>query len=184
MVAIAKTLTLEEFLELPETKPASEFINAEVMQKPMPQGKHSRLQFKLCNIIAAVTEETKIAGVFPELRCTFGGASIVPDVAIVRWDRIPREGSGQVANRFNLHPDWAIEILSPEQSHAKLLAKLLFCSEQGTELGWLIDPQEESVLIVFTEQRVQILSGNASLPILQGIPLSLTVDQVFSWLSL
>ena len=184
MVAIVKSLTLEEFLELPETKPASEFINGEVMQKPMPQGKHSRLQFKLCNIIAAVTEETKIAGVFPELRCTFGGASIVPDVAIVRWDRIPREGSGQVANRFNLHPDWAIEILSPDQSSTKVLGNLLHCATHGTELGWLIDPAEASILVVFTDQRVQILSGNASLPILQDIPLSLTVDQVFSWLTL
>jgi len=30
-------LTLEEFLTLPETKPASEFINGEIVQKPMPQ---------------------------------------------------------------------------------------------------------------------------------------------------
>ena len=39
-----QTLTLEEFLELPETKPASEYINGQVSQKPMPQGKHSLLR--------------------------------------------------------------------------------------------------------------------------------------------
>ena len=184
MVAIVKTLTLEEFLELPETKPASEFINGEVIQKPMPQGEHSTLQGELCNHINQVTKSAKIAYAFPELRCSFGSNVIVPDVAVFRWHRIPRQPSGRIANRFNLQPDWAIEILSPDQSHAKLLAKLLFCSEQGTELGWLIDPAEASVLVVLTDQRVQILSGNASLPILQGIPLSLTVDQVFNWLSL
>ncbi|MGB3760102.1 MAG: Uma2 family endonuclease, partial [Rivularia sp. (in: cyanobacteria)] len=37
-------LTLEEFLELSETKPASEYIDGRIYQKPMPQGKHSRLQ--------------------------------------------------------------------------------------------------------------------------------------------
>ena len=40
-------LTLEEFLELPETKPASEYINGRIYQKPMPQGKHSTLQNRL-----------------------------------------------------------------------------------------------------------------------------------------
>jgi len=27
--------------------------------------------------------------------------------------------SGRVANRFEIHPDWAIEILSPDQSQTK-----------------------------------------------------------------
>ncbi len=44
-----QTITLAEFLNLPETKPASEFINGRIYQKPMPQGKHSRLRFQLCN---------------------------------------------------------------------------------------------------------------------------------------
>jgi Uma2 family endonuclease len=68
MVAAVKNMTLEEFLELAETEPASEFIHGQVSQKPIPQGKHSRLQLKLCNVIAPLVEEPKIAGVFPELR--------------------------------------------------------------------------------------------------------------------
>ncbi|AFZ55820.1 hypothetical protein Anacy_0213 [Anabaena cylindrica PCC 7122] len=35
-----KPLTLDEFIKLPATKPASEFINGEIIQKPMPQGKN------------------------------------------------------------------------------------------------------------------------------------------------
>jgi Uma2 family endonuclease len=42
-----KLLTLDEFLQLPETKPASEFINGQIIQKPMPQGKHSTVQTAL-----------------------------------------------------------------------------------------------------------------------------------------
>ena len=38
------TLLLEEFLALPETKPASEYINDQIYQKLMPQGKHSTLE--------------------------------------------------------------------------------------------------------------------------------------------
>ncbi|NJR41094.1 MAG: Uma2 family endonuclease, partial [Leptolyngbyaceae cyanobacterium CSU_1_4] len=32
----AKPLTLDEFLALPDTKPASEYLNGKVIQKPMP----------------------------------------------------------------------------------------------------------------------------------------------------
>jgi len=37
-------ITLEEFLQLPQTKPASEFIDGYIYTKT--QGKHSRLQLK------------------------------------------------------------------------------------------------------------------------------------------
>lgn len=35
-VAKAKFLRLEEFLKLAETKPAGEYIDGEIIQKPMP----------------------------------------------------------------------------------------------------------------------------------------------------
>ncbi|MBC7971575.1 MAG: Uma2 family endonuclease, partial [Verrucomicrobia bacterium] len=35
-IATQKPTTLEEFLKLPETKPASEYINGSIIQKPMP----------------------------------------------------------------------------------------------------------------------------------------------------
>jgi Uma2 family endonuclease len=37
-------LSLSEFLELPETKPASEYIDGKIYQKLMPKGKHSAIQ--------------------------------------------------------------------------------------------------------------------------------------------
>ncbi|MGD1949007.1 MAG: Uma2 family endonuclease [Leptolyngbyaceae cyanobacterium] len=152
------------------------------MQKPMPQGEHSRLQSKLSAVINQVTEDAKIAYAFTELRRSFGGDSVIPDIAVVRWNKIPREPSGRVSNRFNIPPDWAIEILSPDQSVTKVLKKLLHCSEHGTELGWLINPKETTVMLVLPEQRVQFVEGKATLPVLEEINLSLTVDQVFGWL--
>jgi len=176
--------TLEAFLEQPETKPASEFIHETVIQKPMPQGEHSLLQGELCEAINQVGRSQKIVRAFPELRCTFGGASLVPDIAVFRWSRIPVTDSGRIANRFFVHPDWAIEILSPGQSQTKVLNNLLFCSEQGTELGWLLDPDTESVVIVLPEQRVRILEGDTKLPVLSEIDVTLTAKQIFDWLSL
>ncbi|HEY9301995.1 MAG TPA: Uma2 family endonuclease, partial [Phormidium sp.] len=82
MNTASKFVTVEEFLKLPETKPAAELIKGEIIQKPMPQGEHSVLQGELCEAINRVTKAQKIAYAFPELRCTFGGDSIVPDVGV------------------------------------------------------------------------------------------------------
>ncbi|MEH2257950.1 Uma2 family endonuclease [Nostoc sp.] len=183
-IASKPQLTLDEFLKLPETEPASDFINGEIIQKPMPQGEHSLLRSESYHVINQIIERQKIALALPELRCTFGGAAIVPDVSVFRWDRIPKTPSGRIANRFEIHPDWAIEILSPEQRLKKVLSKLLHCSRNGTELGWLINPEDESVLGIFPGQRVELYEGTDKLPILEGIELELTVEQVFGWLSL
>ncbi|WP_413174723.1 Uma2 family endonuclease [Anabaena azotica] len=178
-----RQMSLDDFLKLPETEPASEFINGEITQKPMPQGEHSLLQANLIEVINAKARTQKIAYAFPELRCTFGGDTIVPDIAVFRWERIPKTASGKISNRFEIHPDWVIEILSPDQQQKKVLTKLLHCSRNGTELGWLMNPEEESVLAVFPGQKIELYESDDKLPIIEGINLELTVSEVFSWLN-
>ena len=182
--ASKKLLTLEEFLELPETKPASEYIDGAIIQKAMPQGKHSILQRELSFVLTATFRSDKTAQAFPELRCTFGGRSIVPDIAIFRTQRIPRESNGDVVNLFNLCPDWTIEILSPNQSHTKVVRNILHCIDNGTEMGWLIDPEESCIFVYGADKLVQVFEQTAMvLPVpefAQG--LHLTVEEIFYWL--
>jgi uncharacterized membrane protein len=113
--ALAKFVTLQEFLALPETEPASEYIDGCIIQKPMPQGEHSVIQTELPPAINLILKPKKIARAFSELRCTFDGRSIIPDISVFTWDRIPRNESGGIANVFAIAPDWTIEILSPDQ---------------------------------------------------------------------
>ncbi len=75
-------LSLEEFLQLPETQPAREYLDGQIYQKQMPQGEHSTLQSFLVTSINEMAKPGKLAYAFPELRCTFGGMSLVPDVAV------------------------------------------------------------------------------------------------------
>ena len=100
----SKVLALEEFLKLPETKPASEYIDGQIIQKPMPQGKHSIIQGELVPAINAIVKQQKIACAFPELRCTFGDRSTVPDITVFIWNRIPCDENGEIANVFPLAP--------------------------------------------------------------------------------
>ena len=115
-VTKSNSLTLQEFLKLPEIKPASEYINGEIIQKPIPKTCHSRLQGKLIDAINEVAESNQIAYAFPELRCTFGGRSIIPDIAVFRWQNIDFDENGELVDDVLVAPDWTIEILSPEQS--------------------------------------------------------------------
>ncbi|MEH2075918.1 MAG: Uma2 family endonuclease [Nostoc sp.] len=179
-------MSLEEFLQMPETKPSSEYINGQIIQKPIPQGKHSKLRGELISCINEVVESQRIALAFPELRCTFGGRSIVPDVAVFAWERIPLDERGDVANVFNTYPDWTIEILSPDQSQTKVTGNILHCLKYGSRFGWLIDPDERSVLVYPPKQQPELLQEEQEiLPVPDLVSgFQLTVGQLFGWLKL
>lgn len=180
----AKPLSLEEFLKLPETEPASEYMDGQIIQKPMPQGEHSVIQGELIIVINAVLKPQKIARAFPELRCTFGGRSIVPDVAVFTWERIPRKENGGVANVFQAAPDWIIEILSPDQSATKVTKKILHSLKYETKMGWLIDPDEQTIFVYQSSQQPEVFDepkAQLSVPSFAS-ELRLTVGDVFGWL--
>jgi Uma2 family endonuclease len=179
-----KSLTLNEFLQLPETKPASEYINGEIIPKPIPQGKHSTLRGESVTVINNVTESQSIALALPELRCTFNGRSIIPDVSVFTWNRIPLDDNGDIANVFTSYPDWTIEILSPDQNQTKVTNNILHSLNAGCQMGWLIDPDEKSVLVypagkqpIFCQEPEQLLP----VPEFMG-DFRLSIQELFSWL--
>lgn len=177
-------INLEEFLKLPENKPYSEYLNdGEILQKPMPQGEHSTIQIELASLINQRGKPTKLVYALPELRCTFGGKSIVPDISVFEWQRLLKTESGKIANKFTIYPDWIIEILSPEQSANQVINKIIFCLKQGTKLGWLIDTADESVMIFQPNQLPEIKSGEEFLTVLECIPhWQLSVKEIFDCL--
>jgi Uma2 family endonuclease len=179
-----KMLTLAEFLQLPKTKPASEYIDGQIIQKPMPQGKHSAIQGELVPAINRVVKPKLIARAFPELHSIFGGRSTVPDIAVFLWHRIPRDENGEVANTFPAAPDWTIEILSPDQSQTKVTKNILHCLRHGTQMGWLIDPDEQTVFVYRPNQGPEVLDEpDEVIPVpLFASELKLTCNALFAWL--
>ena len=179
-----KNISLEQFLQLPETQPPQEYINGRIIQKSMPKTRHSRLQAKLTANINQVTELEKIAYAFPELRCTFGGRSIVPDIAVLSWENIQFNEEGEPIDDILVAPDWVIEIMSPNQSSNRVTGNILHCLENGSKLGWLIDPDDRSVLCFTPQQQPKLLVANQELKVLDGIQLSLTATELFGWLKM
>ena len=182
--APSKSLKLAEFFQLPETKPASEYIDGHIIQKPMPQGKHSAIQGELVPAINGVVKPQRIARAFPELRCSFGDRSIVPDIAVFVWSRIPCDQNGEIANTFSVAPDWTIEILSPAQSQTKVTKNILHCLKHGTQMGWLIDPNEKTVFAYRPKQETEVFDQpDQVLPTpLFASQLQLSPKNLFAWL--
>jgi Uma2 family endonuclease len=179
-----RTITLEEFLEQPETKPASEYIDGQIIQKPMPQGRHSIIQGKLSTEIELKLERQSIATAFPELRCTFGDRSTIPDIAVFEHHRIPVNAEDEIENTFAIPPDWTIEILSPGQSPTKVLKNINHCLAYGSQMGWLIDPEEKSVMVIHGGQRLEVIDEPSQVlpvPTFAG-EIVLTIADIFSWL--
>jgi Uma2 family endonuclease len=182
--AIAKPIGLEEFLQLPETKPASEYIDGQIFQKPMPQGEHSVLQTDLSAFLNVALKPGAIGRSFTELRCTFGGRSVVPDITVFRQENIPRQPNGRVANRFEAAPDWTIEILSPDQSQTKVTRNILHCLDHGAEMGWVLDAEESCIFVYESNKTPRFFDEPQMVLPMPGFAngIELTVEQVFAWL--
>ncbi len=175
MATTTQQLTLQDFLKLPniEESPAWEFVDGRANQKPMPTAHHSILQKRLT---AAIDQANSPYEAFPELRCILSSNSVVPDITVIRQERVPSENVPVEGA-----PDWMIEILSPDQSTTKLIAKIQTCLKEGTQLGWLIDSEEQVIMVLLPDHRMTLLRNSDRLPVPQDIPLDLTVEQVFNW---
>jgi len=179
-------MTLEEFLALPEEKPALEFEpDGTVVQKMSPKGRHSVLQKTFLELIDGFARGRRLALGFPELRDVFGGAAYVPDVSVYTWDRIPRDASGQVADNFTEPPDIAIEIVSPGQSVNSLVRRSVWYVDNGVRVALVVDADDLSVLAFRQARSPTVSRGVETIDRTDVLPgFELTADGVFSALKI
>ncbi|MBP0021807.1 MAG: Uma2 family endonuclease [Cyanobacteria bacterium SBLK] len=135
---------------------------------------HSIIQKRLVSLIDASESPYEA---FPELRCILDTQPIVPDIAIIRRDRKP---TGNVP--LEEAPLWVVKIISPHQNTTKLIAKIQYCLRSGSQLGWLIDPAEQTVMVMQPSDRLSLYRESDRLPVLENLPLTLTPEQIFNWL--
>src|SRR5437899_453179 len=88
-------ITLDEFLAMPDTKPASEFADGEIIQKPMPDRPHSSIQLYLGVVLFGFLARTGLGRAFTELRCIFGPPggrrAWVPDLVVITREHLTAE---------------------------------------------------------------------------------------------
>jgi Uma2 family endonuclease len=98
------------------------------------------------------------------------GAIRSPDAAWVRLERWQTLTLEQQTKYVPLCPDFVVELRSASDELMDLQAKMREYVENGLQLGWLLDPETETVEIYRSQQPVEILvkpttlSGETVLP--------------------
>lgn len=166
-----RALTLEEFLRLPEVKPAREYEDGEVTRKPMPGIWHGVVQRLLSVVFSAYFERRPDGDGGSEIRCIIGPPGrqrpYVPDYVVV-LDAIAR---GFFGNRtFQGAPDLAVEIRSPDDRPGARERKIAFYLANGVGMVWDIDPAKRTITALTAEGAARTLTdadeldGGAVLP--------------------
>ena len=145
MAISQRGLTLDEFLELPDQKPALEFWEGVVTQKVSPKSDHGRLQPTIAKLLDHAAEPGNLGWAFTETRATFAGRSVVPDVMFYLRDRIPRDANGDMAQDFDAPPDIAVEIISPGQTVRELRDRCRWYVDHGVAIALFVNTRDRSV---------------------------------------
>ncbi len=184
---VNRTISLEEFLHLPEIDehPYLEYIDGRIEAKVAAQKKHGAIQKELSRQIDAYSEIRRLGTTFPELRCTFAGRSIVPDVVFLLYEHIETNEDGTFLDPTFRPPDIHVEFVSPDQPVRKCREKLIFSTRNGCALGWLIDPERKTVHVYRPGRPAKRIPADGVLeggPVLPGY--RLPVAELFGWLKM
>jgi Uma2 family endonuclease len=91
------------------------------------------------------------------------GARRSPDASWVSKSRAARLPEASREAFFRLSPEFVVELKSSTEGIKKLQAKMVEWMENGTELGWLIDPDAQVVWVYRPRQAAERLDNPARL---------------------
>jgi len=132
MSTTATLVSVQEFLRLSD-KPAFEFQNGILRQKPLPTWKHSLLQARIAHLLMSGQPEI-LAGSELTVRVR-PGRYLVPDVA-AQW-------RAQIQDPYPTEPiPLCVEVLSPDDRLSEAIAKGKEYHEWGVPMVWIIDPDQ------------------------------------------
>lgn len=171
-------VSVEEFLALEETKPYLELIDGEMVQKAMPSPKHSAIVREVLYWLTTFLKANAVARADTELRYRHAVEDRVflPDISVTLRSRWPKGAAGPV----EVMPDFAIEVLSPDDRASRIAERIDFYLRAGTQLVWIIDPELENVSIYRPDAQPAFRKGTGkldALPVLPGFELDL--DDLF-----
>ena len=181
MAIARRRMTLEQFLALDEQEPALEYVDGVVTQKMSPKYRHGLLQLQVATLVNLFAVPRRLARATPETRTTFASASVVPDVVVFTWDRIPVDEHGEAPDDIFEPPDVAIEIASPGQSLRGLTDRCRWYARNGVRVALLVDPGRRSVQLFRADGATGPHRGAGRVELGEVIPgFSFTVDELFS----
>ena len=176
MIATAearKVWTEAELQALPHDSYNYELVDGELVMSPKNNFVHGDICSRLSAALVQFSQAHKL-GVVLGSSTGFWMSNRncrAPDVSFVSKGRMKSLGfSRRTARFFPGGPDLAVEVLAPSNTRAELDARLRDFFSSGTQLVWVIHPEEQFVEICHSPTERRILGAGALLEGEQVMP--------------
>src|SRR5579863_648232 len=136
-------------IEVPETKPATEWVNGRALQKMNPREQHGRAQGAFIVALLSWAREHGAGRVCAEwdFRLAPPGEPrrpLVPDVAYLSYARVSYDDDDGASIPI-VAPNAVVEVLSPGDLQRDVDEKIRVYLASGTEVVFIVDPIRETV---------------------------------------
>lgn len=149
---VEETITLDPDKEY-------EIVNGVPEEKEMAGARHGRVGMRLGARLSMFAEENDLGVVYgPDTTFKVGANERLPDISFVSAERIPEGGDPE--GIWQLAPDLAIEVISPNDVYERLMDKVFDYLDAGVQQVWLISPEHKIVTIYYSFTQSKTLAEN------------------------
>ncbi|MFN0122219.1 MAG: Uma2 family endonuclease [Blastocatellia bacterium] len=139
-----------------------EIVNGQPEEKIMGGARHGRIGHRLGRKIGNHTEALDLGEVYgPDTTFLIGTNERLPDVAFISRERMP--ATGEPEGRWEIVPDLAVEIISPNDVYEKVLTKVLEYLEAGVRQVWLVAPEQQMITLFRSPTELQVFTASQTL---------------------
>jgi Uma2 family endonuclease len=141
-------LTAHDFWQLPDDGTRRELVRGEVIETMPPGGQHGAIAVMLAMLLRLWTKRATGGYVGVEAGYILAHDPDTvrgPDVSYVRANRIPPSGIPE--GFWDLAPDLAVEVVSPNETAEEVREKVRDFLGAGTPLVWTIYPRTREVIV-------------------------------------
>jgi Uma2 family endonuclease len=181
MTDLSTLLTADDLLALGDIG-RCELIRGELVMMSPASANHGVVAARLLLLIGSVVQQHELGATFAAetgFKIESDPDTVrAPDVSFVQKKRLA--GGIPARGFFQGPPDLAVEVISPDETKKKVIAKAKMWLRTGSRSTWVVDPIAQTITIYRRQQkpikliRSQVLQDE---PTLRGFTLSL--DQVF-----
>ena len=173
LLKVAETgtrITAEELLGLPDDGKRRELVRGELREMAPAGARHGRATMRLASRLDRHVETNQSGMVLAaETGFKISRDTVrAPDVSFVARERVPYGGPPE--GYWDLAPDLAVEVVSPNDTAADVQSKVQMWLEAGVRLVWIVYPGTNSVVVhkslkeAATLTATDILTGNDIVP--------------------
>lgn len=157
-------MTAEELERLYIPGKVTELVRGRLIVREPPGTSHGKIAATLCMILGNFVRRENLGAVFAQdtgFKIESDPDTVrAPDVAYLsnaRLGAVTRRGYAPVA------PDFAAEVLSPDDRASEVLVKVAAWLSASSRLVWVVDPDREEVRVYRPDGSMRIIPGDGSL---------------------